>query len=152
VLDQRLGQGAGASLGLGLFAAGFTSAITAPLAAALAVRSLVGSADDDRWATGSPRFRGVWLGVLLTGMAFGLTGVRPVPVIILAQAFNGLLLPLVALFLWISMNDRGFLGDGGVNSRAQNVVMGAVVLACVALGLRGLGAAVVSAVGFFAKG
>ena len=32
VLDQRLGQGAGASFGLGLFAAGFTSAITAPLA------------------------------------------------------------------------------------------------------------------------
>ncbi len=50
VLDQRLGGGAGASLALGLFAAGFTSAITAPLAAALAARSLLGGADDAGWA------------------------------------------------------------------------------------------------------
>jgi hypothetical protein len=50
------------------------------------------------------------------------------------------------------MNDRRFLGDAGVNSKAQNVVMGAVVLACVALGLRGLVAAVGSAVIFFGGG
>ncbi len=152
VLDQRLGQGAGASFGLGLFAAGFTSAITAPLAAALAARSLLAGADDERWSTNSLRFRSVWMVVLAAGMVFGISGVRPVPVIILAQAFNGLLLPLVALFLWITMNDRRFLGDAGVNSRAQNVVMGAVVLACVALGLRGLVAAVGSAVIFFGGG
>ena len=53
------------------------------------------------------------------GMVFGISGVRPVPVIILAQAFNGLLLPLVAVFLWITMNDRRFLGDAGVNSRRR---------------------------------
>jgi Mn2+/Fe2+ NRAMP family transporter len=152
VLDLRLGSGAGASLAVGLFAAGFTSAITAPLAAALAVRSLLAGAEDGRWETTSWRFRSVWLAVLAAGMVFGISGVRPVPVIILAQAFNGLLLPLVAVFLWITMNDRRFLGDAGVNSKAQNVVMGAVVLACVALGLRGLVAAVGSAVIFFGGG
>lgn len=152
VLDQRLGGGAGASLALGLFAAGFTSAITAPLAAALAARSLLGGADDAGWAPDSARFRGVWLGVLMTGMAFGIADVRPVPVIILAQAFNGLLLPLVAVFLWITMNDRKFLGGSGVNSMFQNVLMGAVVLACVALGLRGLVAAVTSALGMIGGG
>ena len=152
VLDQRLGPGAGASLAVGLFAAGFTSAITAPLAAGLAARSLLGGADDERWGTHSFRFRLVWVGVLLAGMAFGIGNVKPVPVIILAQAFNGLLLPLVAIFLWMSMNDRQFLGAGGINSRAQNVVMGAVVLACVALGLRGLWAAVSSTMRFFGGG
>jgi Mn2+/Fe2+ NRAMP family transporter len=138
VLDDRLGQGGGASLAVGLFAAGFTSAITAPLAAALATRSLVASSDDRAWAPGSLRFRLVWLTVLVAGMAFGIAEVRPVPVIILAQAFNGLLLPLVAAFLWTAMNDRELLGDDGVNGVAQNVVMGVVVLACAGLGLRGL--------------
>jgi len=145
VLDQRLGTGAGASLALGLFAAGFTSAITAPLAAALAARSLFARAGDEHWATNARYFQAVWIGVLLAGTAFGIADVRPVPVIILAQAFNGLLLPLVAVFLWITMNDRQFLGEEGINSGLQNVVMGTVVLACVALGLRGLMAAVSSA-------
>jgi manganese transport protein len=145
VLDRRLGSGAGTSLALGLFAAGFTSAITAPLAAALAARSLLASADESRWGVNSRLFTAVWVGVLAVGVAFGVAGVRPVPVIILAQAFNGLLLPLVAVFLWKTMNDRHLLGEIGVNSVAQNVVMGAVVTACLVLGLRGLVAALATA-------
>ncbi len=145
VLGERLGKGAEVSLAVGLLAAGFTSAITAPLAAALTARSLLSAADDPRWAERSPRFRGVWAVVLATGMAFGIAGLRPIPVIILAQAFNGLLLPLVALFLWIAMNDRALLGGRGANSRVQNLVMGAVVVVCFVLGLRGLAAAVQSA-------
>jgi Mn2+/Fe2+ NRAMP family transporter len=142
VLGDRLGHGAEASLAIGLFAAGFTSAVTAPLAAALTARSLLGEKDDPQWTEKSLRYRAVWIGVLVTGMAFGIADVRPIPVIILAQAFNGLILPLVAVFLWIAMNDRDLLGDEGVNSRLQNLVMGAVVLVCVVLGLRGLLAAI----------
>jgi manganese transport protein len=145
VLGDRLGNGAGVSLSVGLFAAGFTSAITAPLAAALTARSLLGAGDDPRWRERGTRFRAVWAGVLATGMAFGIAGLRPIPVIILAQAFNGLLLPMVALFLWIAMNDRDLLGDRGINSRLQNVLTGVVVLVCFVLGLRGLAAAVRSA-------
>jgi Mn2+/Fe2+ NRAMP family transporter len=148
VLGDRLGREAEVSLAVGLFAAGFTSAITAPLAAALTVRSLMGSDNDSGWGERSLRFRAVWAGVLATGMAFGIAGVRPIPVIILAQAFNGLLLPLVAVFLWLAMNDRGLLGEGGVNSRLQNLVMGLVVLVCVVLGLRGIAAAVQRAIDF----
>jgi len=141
VLDSRLGGSAGVALALGLFAAGLTSAITAPLAAALTARSIFGGGDDPRWAEGSARFRGVWLVVLLTGMAFGVAEVQPIPVIILAQAFNGLLLPLVAVFLWIAMNDRQLLGPEGVNTRLQNLAMSIVAVICVGLGLRGLIAA-----------
>ena len=100
-----------------------------PLAAALAVRSVFG-AEDERWSPTSARFRAVWLIVLLAGMGFGIAGVQPIPVIILAQAFNGLLLPFIAVFLWMAMNDRALLGEGGVSSRAQNLAMGAVVLVC----------------------
>jgi manganese transport protein len=145
VLGDRLGPGAGASLAVGLFAAGFTSAVTAPLAAALTARSLLGENDDPKWTENAVRYRLVWIVVLITGMAFGVADVRPIPVIILAQAFNGLLLPLIAVFLWIAMNDRDLLG-GGVNSRLQNLVMGIVVLVCIGLGLRGVVAAVHGAI------
>lgn len=141
VLGARLGSGAEWSLAVGLFAAGFSSAITAPLAAAIAVRTLVGGAEGPKWSERSSRFRAVWLGVLLFGVGFGVAGVQPIPVIILAQAFNGLLLPLVAVFLWLTMNDRRLLGDHGVNTFGQNLLMGVIVAACLALGLRGLVAA-----------
>jgi Mn2+/Fe2+ NRAMP family transporter len=81
------------------------------------------------------------LGVLLFGACFGIAGVQPIPAIILAQAFNGLLLPVAAVFLWLTMNDRRLLGDRGVNTRFQNLLMGLIVVTCVALGLRGLAAA-----------
>lgn len=148
VLGERLGGAASLSLAIGLFAAGFTSAITAPLAAALAARALLGGAQDPAWGERTPRFRLVWLGVLLFGLAFGLAGVRPVPVIILAQACNGLLLPFAAVFLWLTMNDRELLGEGGANTRAQNVVMGAVVAVCIALGARGVVAAAGAALAY----
>ncbi|HPA80534.1 MAG TPA: Nramp family divalent metal transporter [Thermoanaerobaculales bacterium] len=142
VLGERIGGGAEWSLAVGLFAAGFSSAITAPLAAAITARTLIGGAQRPQWSDRSPRFRAVWLGVLLFGTGFGLAGVQPIPVIILAQAFNGLLLPLAAVFLWLAMNDRSLLGEHGVNTLLQNVIMGAIVVICVALGLRGLVTAV----------
>ncbi len=148
VLGERLGGGAETSLAVGLFAAGFTSAITAPLAAALTARSLLGEVDDPRWVESSLRYLAVWIGVLVTGMAFGIAEVKPIPVIILAQAFNGLILPLVAVFLWMAMNDRELLGEAGINSRLQNLVLGAVVVVCVILGLRGLWAAISGALEF----
>ena len=55
---------------------------------------------------------------------------------------------MVAVFLWVAMNDRNLLGENGVYSRLQNLVTGAVVLVCVILGLCGLTAAVQSAIDF----
>ncbi len=147
VLADRLGGGAEWSLAIGLFSAGLTSAVTAPLAAAITARTLLGARTGD-WTERSWRYRFVWISVLLVGVGFAATGVKPIPVIILAQAFNGLVLPLIAVFLWLTMNDHDLLGDEGVNTLVQNVVMGVVVLACVALGLRGLIAAATSALAF----
>ncbi len=141
VLEGRLGGSGSISLALGMFAAGFTSAITAPLAAALTARSILGTGNDRRWDASGALYRLVWLVVLATGMAFGIADIRPISVIILAQAFNGLLLPLIAVFLWLAMNDRGTLGAEGVNSPFQNLAMGMVVAVCVVLGLRGVVAA-----------
>ena len=87
----------------------------------------------------------MWIVELVTGAFFGMCGIKPIPEIVLAQAFNGLILPMIAIFLWMTMNDRRLLGDQGVNTLTQNFVMGLVVLTCTALGLRGLVAAVTNA-------
>ncbi len=81
--------------GVGLFAAGITSAVTAPLAAAYGVREIFGWPED----TEHPGFRIVWISVLLTGVGFAVYGRNPLEIIIAAQAANGLLLPLIAGFV-----------------------------------------------------
>ena len=146
-LNGRLGSGAGSLFGWGLFAAGFSSAVTAPLAAALTAKGLFADgADDPRWDSRSWRFRAVWGGVLAVGTVFGLAEVKPVPVIILAQALNGLLLPVVAVFLWVVMNDGRVLGDQRNGPRA-NLLMGTVVIVCTVLGVRGVLRAAASTTG-----
>jgi Mn2+/Fe2+ NRAMP family transporter len=132
-LEPLLGSWARIFFGVGLFAAGMTSAITAPLAAAYAV---AGAAGWDRDLTGW-RLRGVWMSILAIGVFFSLTGIRPVAAILFAQAANGLLLPAVALFLLAAVNDERLLGRRK-NRLASNLVGGAVVFVTLVLGARAL--------------
>jgi Mn2+/Fe2+ NRAMP family transporter len=152
VLVDKLGAEATWLLPIGLFCAGLSSAVTAPLAASLTARSLfapLSTATDvdapGSWSPTGTRFRAVWLGVLGCGLAFGLLGVKPVPVIVMAQAMNGLVLPLVAAFLLVVMNDAR-LGPAR-NGVAGNVVQGAVVAVSVVLGVLQLARSVGSTVG-----
>ncbi|MEM9552796.1 MAG: divalent metal cation transporter [Acidobacteriota bacterium] len=138
VLADRLGAWAAPLFGVGLFAAGFTSAVTAPWAAAIAARSCFGDPDDSAWGHRGRHFRGVWFGVLFFGTFAGFLGVRPIPVILLAQAANGILLPIVAVFLFVAANDRRQLGDEGMNGPVLNLLTALVVAITVALGFRGL--------------
>lgn len=132
-LEPLLGSWAGVFFAVGLFAAGMTSAVTAPLAAAYATAGVLGWERDLR----SARFRAVWGGVLAAGLVFALVGVRPVPAILFAQVANGLLLPAVALFLVVSVNDSGRMGER-VNAPWLNVAGGLVILVTAVLGLRAL--------------
>ncbi len=135
VLEGRLGSWARSLFAAGLFAAGVSSAITAPLAAAITARSLFSSG---RWGDRSWRFRGVWAAVLATGLGFGLAGLRPIPAILLAQAFNGVLMPLVAIFLLLTVNDRRLMGAAGMNGPAANLLFAVVVAVTVPLGFSGV--------------
>lgn len=144
VLETRLGPAGRWLLASGLLAAGLSSAITAPLAAALTARSLFAESGDggeggaehsaDDWHPTSWRFRAVWGAVLATGVVFGVSGVQPIPVIVLAQALNGLLLPLVAVFLLLAVNDRRLMGESGLNGPAANLLLTLVVLVTLVLG------------------
>ncbi len=141
-LTDRLGGGAAPLFAVGLFIAGLSSAITAPLAAAVTARGLFGAGRPDLWTDRGRLYRAVWITVLLVGVGFGLAGTKPIPAILLAQAFNGLLLPFVTVFLFIVINDAEVMGNAGRNRWFANVMMAGVTLVTLLLGARmSLGAA-----------
>ena len=150
-LENRLGSLGKALFGLGLFAAGFSSAITAPLAAAVAGSSLFSASAPGQWTSRSWRFRLVWGIVLFVGLVFGILDFRPIPVIILAQALNGFLLPVIAAFLLLAANDRSLLGQYA-NGWLANVLTLAIVGITTLLGLHNIRLALDSAFHIFQEG
>ena len=137
VLDQRL-QGRGRLLlGIGLFTAGLSSAITAPLAAAVTGKSLLGNGKAS-WNYEGLNFRLTWGLVLIAGLLFALTDVKPVPAIIAAQALNGLILPLVAVFLIQAVNDSTILIKNYRNPQWLNWLSLLIVAITIFLGLNNI--------------
>ncbi|MBB5517757.1 Nramp family divalent metal transporter [Amphiplicatus metriothermophilus] len=133
-LEPLAGAAATWLLAAGLFAAGLTSAITAPLATAYAASEIFRFRSDPK----APAFRLVALSVVGAGAAAAIAGERPVRLILFAQAANGLLLPLIACFLLYAANRRALL-DGHANGLAANIAGGAVILLAALLGARTLG-------------
>ena len=130
-LAPLFGENAKYFLSIGLFAAGITSAITAPLAAAYVVRGCLG------WKVGlkSKQFRAVWIAVLLLGVLLSSSGIKPISVIQFAQIANGVLLPIIAVFLLWIMNNNTVLGTYK-NSALQNIIGIIIVLITIFLGLK----------------
>jgi Mn2+/Fe2+ NRAMP family transporter len=116
-------------VGAGLLAAGLSSAITAPMAAAYAVCELL------RQPPRGKVFRLVAMLVLAAGAGVALAGFNPLTVILTAQVANGILLPAVAAFLLVAMNRRSLLG-AYVNTPFQNLLGGGVLLVTIGLGAR----------------
>ena len=79
-------------VGVGLLAAGLTSAITAPMATGYAVSELFGSSSSKPLL-----FKIVALAVVVVGGVIGMLDVKPVVLILIAQYANGLLLPIIAV-------------------------------------------------------
>jgi Mn2+/Fe2+ NRAMP family transporter len=125
-----LGKAANGFFAFGLMAAGLTSAITAPLAAAYAVSGAMG------WPTdfSDKRFTAIWVLVLVVGTLFAALGTKPIAAILFAQAANGVLLPVTAIFLIIIMNRADLLGDYR-NRLLSNLLAVAVVAVVTGLGL-----------------
>jgi Mn2+/Fe2+ NRAMP family transporter len=109
-------------LAIGLFAAGITSAITAPLAAAYVATGCLGWESNMR----SKKFRSVWMFILILGVVFSSLGIKSIDIIKFAQVANGILLPLIAGFLIWIMNKGSVLGIYKNNVK-QNIV-GFVIL------------------------
>lgn len=135
VLRERMGVWGGRAVAIGLLAAGLSSAITAPLAAAMTAASLLGDDEDGVWSPRGGRYRAVWLGVLAIGVGFGVAGAQPIPVIVLAQALNGVLLPFVAAFLFLAVNDLELMGRDRINGWGANALTACVLAVACLLGL-----------------
>jgi len=111
-------------LGLGFLAAGLSSAITAPLATAHVMTELLRT----EGGQSSKLFKFVALSVIVVGTVLSLTGIKPLTIIISAQFANGLLLPIVAVFLLYAMNQKRLLGEHVNGTRANALGIGVVVI------------------------
>lgn len=129
-LEPLYGEMARYFLGIGLFAAGTTSAITAPLAAAFVAQNCFGWKNDLR----SLHFRIVWIVVLAVGVASLYLQFRPIEIIKFAQIANGLLLPIIVIFLVWVCNQRNVLGNFK-NTTLQKVLASIIVLLTLFLGV-----------------
>ncbi len=130
-LEPLFGEYARYFVGIGLGAAGLTSAITAPLAAAYVVQGCLGWEKNIK----SIKFRCVWGGILLLGILFSSLGYSPIDVIQFAQVANGILLPIIAGYLiWIA-NKKQLLG-AYTNTKWQNILSIAIWLIVFGVGIR----------------
>lgn len=107
---------------IGLFAAGFSSAITAPLAAAICAKSLLGDDSVRLFKSHVPVYKITWITVLAIGAFFSLINIQPIPAIIAAQGINGLLLPIVCVALYLCIKDKQLLREGYSHSANWNWV------------------------------
>ena len=132
-LQPLLGDSSSTFLAIGFLAAGLSSAITAPLAAAYAVTEIVQLRPELK----NRVFRWTWQSVIIAGVLFASLSLKPLQLILLAQIANGALLPVIALFiLWVS-NDKTLLREHS-NNRIQNLLGCAVVGVTLVLGLRSI--------------
>ena len=120
-------------LGIGLFAAGLSSAITAPLATGYAVTEIL----QIKGGVKSSAFRLISSSIILIGASLAVTDIKPLKLIVMAQFTNGLILPIVACFLLYALNQRKILGDYA-NGYLANSLGAIVVLLTAALGARSI--------------
>lgn len=129
-IDRHFPGGGTLAVGFGLFAAGLSSAIAAPVAAGWAVCGALG------WSTdpGSRGFKAVALLVLLAGTLFAVVTSRPTVLIVTAQVTNALLLPVIALVLVVLANSR-LMPQPFRNGRTGNLLALAVLAIVLLLAL-----------------
>lgn len=128
-LEPILGDYANLFFALGLFSAGLTSAITAPLAAGYAICGLFS------WqpTLQAKEFKLVCVSILVCGVLVATSGFKPLGIIILAQASNALLLPISVLFLLYVMNQKKIMQDH-TNTLVANLFAGVILIVIIGLG------------------
>lgn len=136
-LENKMGAVGSWALGIGLFAAGFSSAITSPYAASLIASTVLGSENKNT-------IRAVWIIVLLTGFVFGVSGVKPIPVILAVQALNGFVLPLLAYFLILLVNDSTVIPREFRHSIWHDLILIGIFGATLLIGLNNVDKAITS--------
>ena len=120
-------------LGIGLFASGITSSITAPLAAAYVAKSCFGWEDSLK----SGKFRAIWIIILIIGVLVSMVKINPIEIIKFAQFSNSLLLPIIAIILLWLINNKNIISSK-YSYRYQNIFGFLIVIISIILGTKGL--------------
>lgn len=126
-LNAAFGSGAQYVFALGLAGAGFSSALTAPLATGYVLAEMLAPTPGPKrnWV-----FKLTAILIIAIGTIFAALSLDATALILIAQTANGLLLPIIAAFvLWIAL-------IRGVLSTANKMAGVLVVLLCAALGVR----------------
>jgi Mn2+/Fe2+ NRAMP family transporter len=133
-LEPAVGRAAFVLFGVGLFGASLLSAGVVPLSTAYTVTEAFGwERGVGQRLTDAPVFFGIFTGLIAIGaLAVLIPGVPLVPMILLSQEINGLILAAILGFMIVLVNDRRIMGRH-VNGRLANVVSGATIVLLVAL-------------------
>jgi NRAMP (natural resistance-associated macrophage protein)-like metal ion transporter len=135
------GENAGLLFGMGLFGASLLGAVVMPLSTSYAICEAFG------WESGisknfreAPVFMGLFTLLLVVGaLVVLLPGLSLIPIIIAAQVANGVLLPVVLVFVMRLATDRRVMGNA-VNGRLATILGWGVALGAGALSLAYLSA------------
>ena len=115
-LSPLMGSFSKIFISVGLFCAGLTSSITAPIATSYALSGIFKY--KPKWE--DKNFKKISIVIILIGVIFSSLSYQPIAIIKFAQFINGLFLPIIAVFLLWSVNKSDLMGSY-VNSRAYNL-------------------------------
>ena len=132
-LEPLYGKFAIYFLGIGLFASGITSSITAPLAAAYVAKSCFDWNDSLK----SQKFRAIWIIILSSGVIASMVELNPIEIIKFAQFSNSLLLPIIAIILLWLINNKSIISQR-YRYKFQNILGSIIVILSIILGAKGL--------------
>ena len=132
-LEPLYGKFAIYFLGIGLFASGITSSITAPLAAAYVAKSCFDWDDSLK----SQKFRAIWIIILFSGVIASMVELNPIEIIKFAQFSNSLLLPIIAIILLWLINNKSIISQR-YRYKFQNILGSVIFILSIILGAKGL--------------
>ena len=132
-LEPLYGKFAIYFLGIGLFASGITSSITAPLAAAYVAKSCFDWDDSLK----SQKFRAIWIIILFSGVIASMVELNPIEIIKFAQFSNSLLLPIIAIILLWLINNKSIISQR-YRYKFQNILGSIIFILSIILGAKGL--------------
>jgi Mn2+/Fe2+ NRAMP family transporter len=129
-----LGKYAEALFGIGLLGASLLAAAVLPLATAYAVCETFGFERGVNFSfREAPIFQGLFTGMLALGALVALIpGLPLIQLIIIAQVINGILLPILLVFILLLINDRRIMGQY-TNTLGKNIIALATVVSLIGL-------------------
>ena len=132
-LQPFAGRSASTLFAIGLFNASFLGAAILPLTSAYATCEAFGwEAGIDKTPKEAPIFYGLFTFFIAASMLIVLIpGLKLLKVMVFSQVLNGILLPVILIFVLKITNDKGFMGKY-TNSRIFNVIATITVIGLIA--------------------